>query len=66
LLKFLFAILSYDHPSGINFFDGSNDLFDIYIPLTDLADEEVDHLDVANSDGDNEVGNDSEDNPGFY
>ena len=38
----------------------------MYIPLTDLADEGVDHLDVANSDGGDEVGNDSKDNPRFY
>jgi hypothetical protein len=37
----------------------------MYIPLIDLANEEVNHLDVANSNGNNEVGNNFEDNPSF-
>jgi hypothetical protein len=52
------SMLSDDHPSRINFFDGSDDLFD-------LADEDVNHLDVGNSDGDDEAVIDVEDNLGF-
>jgi hypothetical protein len=55
-----------DHQSAIDFFEGSDDLFDMFVPLNDLADEDVDRMDVINSDGDDEGGNESGDNPGFY
>lgn len=60
-----FAKLSNDHPLRIDFFHGSHELFDMYISLIDLANEEVDHLDVADFDRDNEVGINSENNHSF-
>jgi hypothetical protein len=61
-----FVMVSIDHPSRINFFEGFDDLFDMYMPLTDLTDEDVNHLDVINSNGDDEARNESGDNLGFY
>jgi hypothetical protein len=55
-----FIMHSDGHPFGIDFFEGFDDLFDMCIPLTDLVDDDIDHLDVVNYD--DEARND----PGFY
>lgn len=59
------ALLFENHSSGTNYFEGFDDLFNLCMPVTVMQDDDVDNLGMVISDGDDNIGTNSEDNPAF-